>query len=208
MRNKGLFIVFEGVDKSGKTTQAKLLKDYLGRKGENVILTREPGGTDVSEKIREIILDPKNKMSALCELFLYEASRADHVENLIKPYLEKGYIVISDRFALASVVYQGYGRGLGADLVLKLNKIATSSLKVDITFGLDIDEKEYYSRSNNFSKKDRLENEDSFIRGVIRAYKEVFKKDKKIIVVDATKKIDEIHSFIVNKVEEKLCKLK
>lgn len=207
MRRKGFFIVFEGVDKSGKTTQANLLKDYLIKKGWKVILTREPGGTEISEKIRKIILDPENKMSPLCELFLYEASRADHVENLIKPYLDKGYIVISDRFTLASIVYQGYGRGLGPNLVSYLNKIATSSLKIDMTFGLYIGEKDYYLRSSN-SLKDRLEKEDAFIRNVIKAYKRIFKKDKNIIVIDATKRIEEIHNFIIKKVEERLNKIR
>lgn len=207
MRKRGLFIVFEGVDKSGKTTQAKLLWSYLINKGEKVILTREPGGTKVSEKIRKIILDPHNKISPLCELFLYEASRADHVENLIRPYLNNGYIVISDRFTLASVAYQGYARGLGPELVSHLNEIATSSLKIDMIFGLDINENEYYLRSRNILK-DRIERDDDFIKKVIKAYKSIFRKNKDIIVVDATKKIEEIHSFVVNKVEELLCKVR
>lgn len=204
MIKKGLFIVFEGPDKSGKTTQARLLKDYLEKKGKKVILTREPGGTLVSEKIRKIILDPKNKMSPLCELFLYEASRADHVENLIKPSLEKGYVVISDRFTIATLAYQGFARGLGERTVNILNRIATLGLKIDIIFGFDIDEDEYYKRSSSFSK-DRIEMEKkSFMRNVIKSYRKIYRKIRRVFVIDARKPIDEIHKTIIAEVEKKL----
>ncbi len=204
MKRKGLFIVFEGPDKSGKTTQAKLLEKYLKNKRYKVVLTREPGGTQISEKIRKLILDPKNLISPLCELFLYEASRADHVENLIKPALNKGYIVISDRFDVASLVYQGYARGLGIDLVKRLNIIATDGLKSDIIFGFDISVEEYYKRSRVFLK-DRIEGEDrEFITKVINGYRKIYRKNRDIKVIDATRGIDDIHSFIVREVEEKL----
>lgn len=204
MLKRGFFIVFEGPDKSGKTTQARLLKDYLDRKGYKVKLTREPGGTIVSEKIRDIILDPKNNMSALCELFLYEASRADHVENLIKPSLNDGYIVISDRFTLASVVYQGFARGLGIDLVNKLNEIAINGLNIDIIFGFKLSIDDYFKRSSN-NAKDRMEMEDKkFLESVFSAYYRLFEENKGIIVVDASKSIDEIHLFITREVEKKL----
>ncbi len=204
MKKKGLFIVFEGPDKSGKTTQAKLLENYLNEKKYKVILTREPGGTQISEKIRRLILDPQNLISPLCELLLYEASRADHVENLIKPALNKGYIVISDRFTIASLVYQGYARGLGIDLVEKLNMIATNGVKADIVFGFDISVEDYYQRSKVFLK-DRIEMENKqFIAKVITGYKKIYRKNRNIKVIDATKSIDEIHSLIVREVEKKL----
>ncbi|MCX7905844.1 MAG: dTMP kinase [Elusimicrobiales bacterium] len=204
MKKDGVFIVFEGADKTGKTTQAELLKRYLEKKGIKVILTREPGGTQVSEKIREIVLDPQNVMSPLCELFLYEAARADHVENLIKPAIEKGYVVISDRFTLASIVYQGYGRRLGEKLVKKLNRVVTKGLNIDIVFGFDINEDEYFRRSRKFLK-DRIEKEDkNFMRNIIFTYKKLFKKIKGIKIIDSSKSIDEIHQFIVNEVEKKL----
>ncbi|MGC9070033.1 MAG: dTMP kinase [Elusimicrobiales bacterium] len=204
MSERGFFIVFEGPDKSGKTTQAKLLEEYLKRNGYKAILTREPGGTSISEKIRDLILDPKNIISPMCELLLYEASRADHVENLIKPALNDGYIVISDRFTIASLVYQGFARGLGVDLVEKLNRIATAGLKIDIIFGFDISVDEYYKRSMIFPK-DRMEDEDRiFISKVIDAYRQIYKKNRRIKVIDATKSIDEIHLLIVKEVEKKL----
>ncbi|MCX7642030.1 MAG: dTMP kinase [Elusimicrobiales bacterium] len=204
MRQNGIFIVFEGPDKTGKTTQAKLLKEYLEKKGIKVVLTREPGGTQVSEKIRNIILDPQNKMSPLCELLLYEASRADHVENLIKPSIENGYVVISDRFTLASIVYQGYGRKLGEKMVKDMNEIVTRGLKIDIIFGFDISEEEYFKRSSKFLK-DRIEQEDrSFMKKVIHTYKKLFKKIKGVKIIDSSKSIDEIHCFIVNEVNKKL----
>ncbi|MGC8867583.1 MAG: dTMP kinase [Elusimicrobiales bacterium] len=204
MSERGFFIVFEGPDKSGKTTQAKLLEEYLKRNGYKAILTREPGGTSISEKIRDLILDPKNIISPMCELLLYEASRADHVENLIKPALNDGYIVISDRFTIASLVYQGFARGLGVGLVEKLNRIATAGLKIDIIFGFDISVDEYYKRSMIFPK-DRMEDEDRiFISKVIDAYRQIYKKNRRIKVIDATKSIDEIHLLIVKEVEKKL----
>ena len=207
MREKGVFVVFEGPDKSGKTTQAKLLKDYLERKGEKVVLTREPGGTEISEKIRDIILDPKNKISPLCELFLYEASRADNVENIIKPSLEKGYIVISDRFTMATLAYQGFGRGIDRKIISILNKIATSDLTIDIIFGFDIDEKEYFRRSGD-SSKDRIERERGFIKKVINSYRQIYKKTKNIILIDGRRPIEDIHKTVVDEVEKRLKRLR
>lgn len=203
MRKKGLFIVFEGPDKSGKTTQAKLLKEYLERKRRKVVLTREPGGTAVSEKIRKIILDPKNRISPLSELFLYEAARVEHVENIIKPSLEEGAIVISDRFTLSTTVYQGFGRGLGEKVVESLNKLAISGLKIDLIFGFDMDESEYFKRSVGFSK-DRMEMDRDFIRCIISSYRKLYKKTKGVVIIDATRSIDEIHKIVVSEVEKRL----
>ncbi|MCK5358606.1 MAG: dTMP kinase, partial [Elusimicrobiales bacterium] len=110
MRKKGIFIIFEGPDRSGKSTQAKLLVKWLEEKNRKVVLTREPGGTKLSENIRKILLDPHSSISPLSELFLYEAARAQHTSDTIMPALKKGQVVISDRFTLASIAYQGYGR--------------------------------------------------------------------------------------------------
>ncbi|MGA0314951.1 MAG: dTMP kinase, partial [Alphaproteobacteria bacterium] len=128
MSKRGLFLVFEGVDGSGTTTQVELLCDFLEGRGHKVIRTREPGGTRLSERIRHLVLDPNWKeISFLTDLFLYAASRAQHVEELIKPAIEKGNIVVCDRFTASSVAYQSFGRGLSRDLVEKVNEIAIGS---------------------------------------------------------------------------------
>ena len=124
----GAFITFEGIEGSGKTTQAKLLKGYLESKGLEVVLTREPGGTELSERIRQLLADPSLPIRPEAELMLFMASRAQHVRELIRPALERGATVICDRFADSTVAYQGYGRGLGAGFVSDLNLIATGGL--------------------------------------------------------------------------------
>ncbi len=133
-----LFITFEGVEGSGKTTQIRRLKTYLTRKGIPCIVTREPGGTSVSDQVRKILLNPGNKgLVPLAELFLYEAARAQHIQEVIKPLLKKKEVILCDRFADASVAYQGDGRRLGVKLVEHLNRMATGGLKPDVTFLLD-----------------------------------------------------------------------
>lgn len=201
MNKKGLFILFEGPDKSGKTTQSMLLYKYLKKKRRKVILTREPGGTKISEKIRNILLNPSNNISPLCELFLYEAARAQHVYEKIKPAIKKGYIVICDRFTIATLAYQGYGRGVKLNLVEMLNNIATDGLVPDLIFGFQISDKEYLKRS--VSKKDRIEKQSKEFRLRMNAgYRKIFGKLKKVVVIDGTRGIDEIHKIIVNEVEK------
>ena len=135
----GLFITFEGIDLCGKTTQAKLLVAHLKDMGFDVVLTREPGGPGISEKIRQILLNPENHaMTSMAELLLYEASRAQHTEELIRPALSDGKLVICDRFGDASFAYQGHGRRLGGELVRRLNDMATGGLSPDLTIVLDL----------------------------------------------------------------------
>jgi dTMP kinase len=134
-----LFISFEGPEGSGKTTHTELLSEYLSEKGYDINLTREPGGTSLGEQIRELLLDPDHEdMDARSELFLYLAARAQHVTERIKPALEKGDVVICDRFTDASLVYQGIGRQLGFERVNELNEWATEQLRPDLTFILDV----------------------------------------------------------------------
>ena len=132
---KGYFITFEGPDGSGKTTQINLLKEYLVNKGHDVIVTREPGGTPISEAIRNIILDTRHKeMNAITEMLLYAAARAQHVAQLIKPALDQGKIVLCDRFVDSSVAYQGVGRNLGIEIVEEITKWPFRELfLIDIT---------------------------------------------------------------------------
>ncbi|WCK54611.1 dTMP kinase [Aneurinibacillus sp. Ricciae_BoGa-3] len=136
---KGFFITFEGMDGSGKTTQIQLLYQNLKERGYDVIVTREPGGTAISDKIRTLILDPQNtEMQAMTEVLLYAASRAQHVREKIKPALDRGAIVLCDRFVDASIAYQGYGLQLPLDQVIGVNRIAADNLRPDRTYFLDI----------------------------------------------------------------------
>lgn len=134
-----LFIVFEGGDGGGKSTQVGRLVDSLRAEGHTVVATREPGGTRIAEKIRHVILDPENvELCDRAEALLYAASRAEHVHHVVKPALERGEIVVSDRYMDSSVIYQGLGRGLGAEEVRDLNLWATEGLRPDLTIVLDV----------------------------------------------------------------------
>lgn len=139
---EGLLVSLEGPEGSGKTTQAKLLSEYLSNKGYNIILTHEPGGTSLGEKLREILLAPQgDDPSSWCEYFLYLADRAHHVEKVIRPALKEGKIIICDRFIDATTAYQGYGRGLDLDLIKELNLLTAQEILPDLTIILDIDPK-------------------------------------------------------------------
>jgi dTMP kinase len=155
----GLFITIEGIDGCGKSTQAKLLHNNLVTGGYSVVRTREPGGTPISEKIRDIILGTENsEMCDRCELLLYLAARAQHVEEKILPEMKKGNIVLSDRFEEATFAYQSFGRGLNFDKVYPINDFATGGLVPDLTIILDITIEESLRRfSVSGIKKDRIE---------------------------------------------------
>jgi dTMP kinase len=202
--NKGLLITFEGPDGSGKSTQISLIKEYLGTKGFEVIFTREPGGTNISEKIREIVLDNKNsEMSAMCEALLYAASRAQLVHEVIKPALSEGKIVVMDRFVESSIVYQGIGRKLGMDRIKGINDAATEGLRPDITFLLTIPYEEGLKRKSRQKSLDRLENSgDDFHKRVYEGYMNLAGSADYIKVVDANRSIDDIHKNIVQVIEE------
>ena len=155
--NRGLFITFEGPDGSGKTTQIKMLAQHCAERGFDVVLTREPGGTPISEKIRNIILDPGNiEMAGTTEALLYAASRAQHVSQLIIPSIEQGRIVLCDRFVDSSIAYQGFARGLG-DGVRVINEFATLGIRPDLTFFFDVDPETAHARNVASGKSDRLE---------------------------------------------------
>jgi dTMP kinase len=198
--NKGLLITFEGPDGSGKTTQISLLKKYLADKGFEVIYTREPGGTNISEKIRDIILDNKNsEMSAMCEALLYASSRAQLVHDVIKPALSQGKVVVMDRFVESSIVYQGIGRNLGVDRIRSINDAATEGLKPDITFMLTIPFEEGLKRKEKQKSFDRLENSgDDFHKRVYEGYMGLANSANYIKVVDADRTAEEVHKDIIN----------
>lgn len=154
----GLFISFEGIDGCGKSRQAQLLAAYLQQQGHKVLLTREPGGCPVAEKIREVLLDPRNTaITPRTEALLYAAARAQHVEEVIRPALAAGTIVICDRYLDSSLAYQGSGRQLGYDTVEQVNTFATGGLLPDITFFLDVGPEEALQRRHARTTTDRLE---------------------------------------------------
>ncbi|MCX7884064.1 MAG: dTMP kinase [Caloramator sp.] len=200
---KGLFITFEGPDGSGKTTQINLLNNYLTKCGYDVILTREPGGTKISEKIREVILNPENKgMSPICEALLYAAARAQHVYEVIIPALNSGKIVICDRFTDSSVVYQGYARGLGEDLVENINHYATLGIEPNITFLLNLPAEIGIKRKKESKTLDRLEQESIiFHEKVCEGYNRLKNRHKRIFEIDAAMEADKIHSIIIEKIK-------
>ena len=179
---KGKLITFEGIDYSGKTTQAKRIFNYLKRKGHKVILLREPGGEKVSENIRQVLLSSRNTgMNPLTELLLYEAARAQLVSKIILPALKQGKIVICDRFYDSSLAYQGYGRLLDTKIVDYLNRVSVSGLKPDLTILIDIPIKVFSSRMRqNNKKKDRIEKEKiDFYKRVRDGYLKIARKEKK-----------------------------
>ncbi len=169
MSKKAFFIVFEGPEGAGKTTQIKRLEQNLIKHNISPILTREPGGTAAADRIREVILDPSLEINPLSEFLLYSASRAQHVEEVIKPALDNKEIVISDRFYGASVAYQGYGRGLDLGFIASLSKRVTLGLEPDLVLLLDIDPEIGLQRIAKRGQKDRLELADISFHKKVRA---------------------------------------
>ncbi|MBQ3418729.1 MAG: dTMP kinase [Erysipelotrichaceae bacterium] len=190
--NKGYFIVLEGPDGSGKSSVSDIVCEKLTEKGYEVVHTREPGGIEIAEEIRNIILDPKNtSMDAKTEALLYAASRRQHLVEKVVPAKSQGKIVICERFVYSSLAYQGYGRGLGFDEILKINDFAIGSDYPDMTIYLDINEEVGLKRIESRTFKDRLDKESlSFHHLVNEGYREVLRRFKDTKVVDASKSID------------------
>lgn len=191
-----MFISFEGIDKSGKSTQIHLLADFLNKRNCPVVVTKEPGGTRLGEKIKKLILeDEKSNPDPLAELFLYLADRTQHVDKVIIPYLNEGKIVISDRYADATVAYQGYGRGLDINLINKLNQKATKGIWPDITFLLNLQPEIAIKRGKG---TDRIEKEKlSFHKRVKDGYLELAKAyPRRIKVIKADASPSYIHNQI------------
>jgi len=207
------FITFEGVEGSGKTTQIHRLKKYLTEKGIPCRITREPGGTPIGEKIRKILLNPKFQgMVPLTELFLYEASRAQHVHEVILPLLKKGEVVLSDRFMDASIAYQGYGRKVDLKWVERLNRLASYGIKPDITFLLDCPSdmglKRALQRIQRLKNKkpDRFEREQiEFHRRVRRGYLALAKKEpQRVMIIDTRQGEEKVFERIRTIVDKRI----
>ena len=200
-----MFITFEGIDFCGKSTQVGLLKDYLLEQKKNVHLIREPGGTEISEKIREILLDKKNNAMVMeTEIFLFSASRAQLVREVIRPYLQKGYYVISDRFHDSSTAYQGFGRGLSVDAILNIHNLAIGKTIPDITFFIDIPNEIAMARKKNIahSDLDRIEvSDNTFYERVRKGYLYLAEKEKRFRVIDGTQNIKQINEKIINEIK-------
>ncbi len=200
---RGIFISFEGIDGSGKTTQIEQLKDYLKSLNIDYVVVREPGGTNEGERIRQILLDRESDLTPEAELFLLLASRSILTKRVIIPSLEEGKIVIADRYADSSVAYQGYGRGLDIEFVNSGNSVATCGLKPDITFYIDIPVEESIRRRKE-KKKDRMEIDPEFLKRVRKGYLKMANNSKRIVVVDGTMNPKEVWQIIKINIEELL----
>ena len=189
---KGLFITFEGADGSGKTTQLNKVKSFLEQNGYNTIVTREPGALKLGQKIREILLHSEEKVSDKCEMFLFLADRAQHVETLIKPSIEQGKIVLCDRYTDSTIAYQGYARGQDINLLNNLNNIAINGTVPDLTILFDVSTEIAQERIGN--EKDRMESTGiEFNKKVRNGYKELQKANpERIKCVNADNDIEKV----------------
>lgn len=203
--DKGFFITFEGPDGAGKSTQIDRLKLFFTERDLDVLYTREPGGTDIGEKIRKLILDKENiEMEPVTEAFLYASARAQLVRQVLKPAIKEGKIIVCDRYMDSSTAYQGYARGLG-DAVAEINKHAIDGLLPDLTFLFILDPEIGKSRIA-VESYDRLESQNfEFHRKVAEGYIEIAKNnDKRFVIIDATKTPDEIWNEIRGVLVDKL----
>ncbi|HEX7959246.1 MAG TPA: dTMP kinase [Terriglobales bacterium] len=212
---RGRFITFEGLDGTGKSTQLALLADHLQKKGFEVVATRNPGGTPIGERIRSILLDSRTSgLSALAEMALMFADRAQHVEQVILPALAQGKFVLCDRYTDSSEAYQGYGRGLGSETVLAMHKLLCRDLWPELTiilqFGLESSLARARSRNQRKIEaeqqdENRFEREDQdFYARVAHGFAEIAKRDaNRVVVIDATGLIESSHQQIVRALEER-----
>ena len=208
-----MFITIEGPDGAGKTTQAQMLQESLHSLGFSTLLTREPGGTPIGEDVRKILLTPSfGEMTSLCEVFLYCAARIQLVKEIIEPSLEKGSIVISDRFTDSTFVYQGYAGGVAPEMIDKLNIWATGALQPDITFLLDLPLEESRRRllkkqeASGSQAPDRIEQKNSDFHNRVReGFLQLASQDpRRIFIINGEKEPKEIHLAVWNQVKKQL----
>lgn len=198
---EGLFITFEGADGCGKTTQLKLLAEYLTNKGLEVVITREPGAKGLGEKVREILLNHEGEISDRCESFLFLADRAQHIDMIINPAIAQGKVILCDRHTDSSVAYQGYGRGLSIERINMLNNLAVNGRYPNVTLVFDIDVETSMKRVGD--EKDRMESAGmEFFNRVRNGYLEIAKQEpNRVKVLDARKTIEEIHKDVIELIE-------
>jgi dTMP kinase len=206
-----MFITFEGIDGSGKSTQIQLLKEMLEKRNHVVTILREPGGNILSEQIRQLLLDSKEQVDPRCELLLFTAARAQLVSSVIRPALEAGKIVICDRYIDSSVAYQGYGRGLSIESIESINDFATAGLIPDITFIFDLSVDDAAKRAgfrsnDNQTKPDRMERSgDAFFERTKQGYLDIAKKsDRNIFIINANDAMNDIREQVESIVESYL----
>ncbi|MBQ4093123.1 MAG: dTMP kinase [Firmicutes bacterium] len=208
MEKKGLFLVFEGIDGSGKTSQLKRTKEYLEANGYDVVPTREPGGTPISEKIRGLLLDPLNgEMDDRCELLLYGAARAQHLAEVILPAIRNGKAVLCDRFSLSTAAYQGYGRGISLELLEAVHSVAAFDVKPDLTLVVDVpvEVSAYRVAVSRGEPKDRLEKEKGdFFERVRQGFLSEAEKDDSIVVINGVQTEEQVFEDIKKALEKVL----
>ena len=205
-----MFITFEGIDGSGKSTQCQLLKDSLEKKGYKVLVTREPGGTKTAEAIRNVLLHIHEPIEAMTEVFLYCAARVEHLEKIILPKLAEGYIVISDRFYDSTIAYQGGGRGLGFEKMIEINKVFIEKATPDLTFFIDTNLMTIEKRMDK-KELDRMEKEGmTFMKKVRQGYLDLIASEEakvkisRFATVDGDLSIEALADMVLKRVEEVL----
>lgn len=201
---KGKFITFEGTEGVGKSTQTRLLAEYLEKTEQPYIITREPGGDKIAEKIRRIILDADNvDMADETEALLYAAARAQHVKNVILPALKDGKIVLCDRFVHSSIAYQCYGRGLPLQFVLDVNAYALKNCPPDCVVLMEMSPKDAFARKGGADKTDRLEQSgDEFFEKVNKAYEDM-RNDREVLSVDPVGTKEEVLERLIEGLKER-----
>lgn len=208
MVKRGKFITFEGCDGCGKSTQLKMMSDYLTTNGVPHIFTREPGGGKISEAIREILLSGKNsEMTDECEALLYAAARVQHLSDRVEPALAKGELVICDRYVDSSLAYQAYARGLGTDFITKINAFALENYLPDVTVFIDLTPEAAFRRKKGADENDRLEQAGmEFHNRVYAGYKKLAEENpSRFVCIDGNQTPEEIFKQIVAALQEKNC---
>lgn len=196
----GAFLTFEGIDGSGKSTQMRMLASQLRLRGLDVVTTREPGGTPLGQRLRTALLDAEEYIDPLAELLIFAADRAQHVRTLVQPALEAGHVILSDRYADATVAYQGAGRGFPKKTVAQIVKLATGGLQPDLTLIFDVSVAECSARSKRRKDgQDRLEGEDAAFHSRVRqAYLDLAAAEpNRVRLVDASGSVEETHARVV-----------
>lgn len=208
MEKRGKFITYEGCDGCGKSTQLRMLNEYLTKNGIPHIFTREPGGGKISEAIREILLNGKNaEMTDECEALLYAAARAQHLSDRVEPALSEGKLVICDRYVDSSFAYQAYARGLGEEFVGKINAFALEKYRPDVTVFIDLTPEAAFRRKHGADENDRLEQAGmAFHKRVYEGYKRLaMNEPDRIVSVDGSKTPREIFEDVLTALKEKGC---